>query len=147
MRMRLVAKAYEHGSYALPNVLIGQYSLEISMICFSTYTQSGLTLQINSNPTINVELAVGTVSQQVEVHADVSLVEGRSTGVGQVIENRRVLELPLNGRQATELVLLTGGAVPAPPAAFQSSRNYPTLTIPVPGGSPPSFFLVMDGVC
>ena len=52
-------------------------------------------------PSINVVLEVGQVSEQVEVQANATLVETRNVGVGQVVENARILELPLNGRQVT----------------------------------------------
>ena len=51
---------------------------------------------------------MGQVTEQVEVQANAALVETRSTGVGQVIENTRVLELPLNGRQVIDLIVLSG---------------------------------------
>ena len=60
---------------------------------------------------INAVLEVGQVADQIEVQADAALVETRSTGIGQVIDNMRVLEMPLNGRQVTELILLSGAAV------------------------------------
>ena len=68
-------------------------------------------LQVDSNPIVNPVLEVGQISDEIEVKADAALVETRSTGVGQVIDNVRVLELPLNGRQATELILLSGAAI------------------------------------
>ena len=135
----------ESGSYTIPNLPVGPYRLEITLTGFSTYIQTGIVLQVNSNPSINVELQVGAVSQQVEVKSEVSLVETRSTGVGQVIENQRILELPLNGRQATELILLSAGAVPGYNGAFTASRNYPTITVSVAGGSAAGLFFVMDG--
>src|SRR5207249_4242016 len=56
-------------------------------------------------------LEVGQVTEEVEVQAQATLVETRSTAVGQVIENERILELPLNGRQVTDLITLSGAAV------------------------------------
>ena len=56
-------------------------------------------------------LEVGQVTEQVEVQANVAQVETRNTAVGQVIENERILELPLNGRKVTDLITLTGAAV------------------------------------
>src|SRR5262249_44302069 len=76
-----------------------------------SYAQSGIVLQVNSNPVINVVLQVGQVSDEVEVQANAALVETRSTAVGQVMENVRILELPLNGRQVTDLIVLSGAAV------------------------------------
>ena len=60
---------------------------------------------------INPVLEIGQVDEQVEVQANAALVETRSTAVGQVIQNERILELPLNGRQVTDLITLSGAAV------------------------------------
>ena len=65
-------------------------------------------LQVSSNPQINVTMAVGAVSEKVTVTANSAMVETHSTGIGQVVDNQRVVELPLNGRQATELIFLVG---------------------------------------
>ena len=73
--------------------------------------QSGIVLQVGSNPVINIVLQVGQLSDEVEVQANAALVETRSTAVGQVMENVRILELPLNGRQVTDLIILSGAAV------------------------------------
>ena len=98
----------ETGNYVLPNLPIRPYMLEASLPGFKTYVQSGIVLQVGTNPQINVVLQIGQVAEQVEVQADAALVETRSTGIGQMIDNQRVLELPLNGRQATELIFLAG---------------------------------------
>src|SRR5262252_7975726 len=87
----------ETGSYALPNLAVGPYRFEASLGGFSTYVQTGIVLQVNSNPAINVVLQVGKVSETLEVQADAAMVETRSTGVGQVIDQQRIVELPLNG--------------------------------------------------
>ena len=78
---------------------IGPYRLEATLPGFRTFAQTGIVLQVNSNPVINAVLEVGQVTEQIEVQANAALVETRTTGVGQVIDNQRVLELPLNGRQ------------------------------------------------
>src|SRR2546430_2169491 len=88
----------ETGSYVLSNLPIGPYRLEASLPGFRAFVQTGIVLQVNASPVINAVLEVGQVSEQVEVQANAALVETRSSGVGQVVENARVLELPLNGR-------------------------------------------------
>src|SRR5439155_12897670 len=88
----------EAGSYVLPNLPVGPYKLEASLPGFRTFAQTGIVLQVGSNPAINVGLEVGKVAETIEVQADAALVETRNTGVGQVIDNVRVLELPLNAR-------------------------------------------------
>src|SRR5687767_13043848 len=101
----------ETGSYVLPNLAVGPYRLEAGLPGFRTYVQSGIVLQVNSNPVLNVILEVGQVTEQVEVQANAALVETRSSTLGSVIENQRILELPLNGRNVTDLIVLAGGAV------------------------------------
>jgi hypothetical protein len=100
------------GRYVLPNLPVGPYRLEASKMGFSTYVQGGIVLQVNTNPTIDVTLKVGNVNEQVQVEANAALVETQATGVGQVIENRRIVELPLNGRVATDLIQLVGAVIP-----------------------------------
>jgi hypothetical protein len=111
----------ETGSYALPNLPLGPYKLEASLPGFRSFVQTGIVLQVGSNPTINIGLQVGQVSEQVEVQANTALVETRSLSVGQVMETARIVELPLNGRNAQELLLLSGGAVQTAPSNGSSS--------------------------
>src|SRR5688572_24353461 len=76
----------ETGSYAITNLPVGPYRLEAALPGFRMYVQTGIVLQVGSNPVINVSLEVGAVSETVEVQADAALVETRSTGVGQLID-------------------------------------------------------------
>jgi len=133
----------ETGSYVLPNLPIGPYRLEASLPGFRMFAQTGILLQVNANPEINIAMEVGQVAETVEVQADATLVETRNTGVGQVIDNVRVMELPLNGRQVTELIILSGAAVGG--GAQNTPRNYPTDIISVGGGSSDGVTFLLDG--
>ena len=93
---------------------LGPYRIEAGLPGFRTFVQTGIVLQVNSNPVINPVLEVGQVSEQVEVQANAAMVETRNAGVGQVIENESILELPLNGRQVTDLIKYAGAAVEVP---------------------------------
>ena len=136
----------ETGSYILPSLLIGPYRLEAALPGFRTYARTGITLQVGSSPTVNVLLEIGTVSETVEVQADAALVETRNTGISQVIDNVRVLELPLNGRQVTELILLSGVANTSTEEALNpGTRNYPTAIINVAGGLQTGLTYTLDG--
>ncbi len=138
----------ETGSYSLPNLPIGPYRLEASLPGFRSYAQSGIVLQVNSNPVMNIVLQVGQVSDEVEVQANAALVETRSTAVGQVMENVRILELPLNGRQVTDLIVLSGAAIGGGAQATgtaTSGRNYPTDSISVGGGLNNGLLYILDG--
>ena len=134
------------GTYVLSNLPIGPWIVEISKEGFNKYVQSGILLQVGSNPTIDAVLKVGAVNEQVEVHADAAMVETRATGVGQVIDNQRVLELPLNGREATDLVFLAGAATVGNSANLNTGvRNYPTVQITVAGGLDYGVSYLLDG--
>ena len=113
------------GAFVLPNLPVGPYQLKVTLPGFNTYVQDGIVLQVSSNPQINVTLAVGVVSEQVTVTANTTMIETHSTGIGQVIDNQRVVELPLNGRQATELIFLSGLATSAPAGDLNTNKNYP----------------------
>src|SRR5262249_50771647 len=89
--------------------------------------------------------SVGAISEHITVAATASLVETHSTGVGQVIDNQRVLEMPLNGRQATELIFLSGLATAAPAGDLNTNKNFPTVTISVAGGQANGMTYIMDG--
>ena len=101
----------ETGSYVLPILALGPYRLEVTLPGFQTYVQTGIVLEVNANPVIDVVLQVGQVAQTIEVQADTVLVETRNQGVSELMENTRILELPLNGRNVNELILLSGAAV------------------------------------
>ena len=133
------------GAYALPNLPVGPYELKVVLQGFNTYVRSGIVLQVGSNPELNVTLAIGAISEQVTVTANASLVETKNTGVGQVIDNQRVMELPLNGRQATELIFLSGLATSAPAGDLNTNKNFPTVTISVAGGQANGITYIMDG--
>ena len=100
------------GGYVLPSLPIGPYRLEVSKPGFSTYVQTGIILQVATNPTVDIALKIGAVNEQVQVEANAALVETQATGVGNVMETQRILELPLNGRLATDLITSTGAVIP-----------------------------------
>jgi Carboxypeptidase regulatory-like domain/TonB dependent receptor len=134
------------GRYALPNLPIGPSRLEVSAAGFKVYTQSGILLQVGDNVQVNVAMQIGSVTERVEVTASASMVETTENAVSQVIDSGRIRDLPLNGRQPTQLILLTGAAVPAPvgdmggPKAFYSS-----VTISVAGGQSGGINYLLDG--
>ena len=90
-------------------------------------------------------LTVGSIGEQVTVAASSAMLETRWTGVGQVIDNQQVTQIPLNGRQATELIFLSGLATSAPAGDLNTNKNYPTVTISVAGGQANGITYIMDG--
>ena len=88
------AVSNETGNYVLASLPIGPYVLEATLPGFKTYMQTGVVLQVNDSPTINVVMQVGQVSEQVEVQANAALVETAKTAIGQVVTNQQIAELP-----------------------------------------------------
>ena len=138
------------GAYLVTNLAVGQYRLQARKEGFSVYVQSGITLNVNSNPHIDVVMKVGAISEQIEVSASAAMVETHSNGVGQVIDQNRVVELPLNGRQITQLVTLAGGATSFVPTnagqSLISNKNYPSsAAFSVAGGQGGQTLFLLDG--
>jgi hypothetical protein len=80
-------------------------------------------LQVGSSPTVNVVLALGAVSETVTVQGTAPLVDTQRAGIGEVIENERIIELPLNGRNPTDLIELAGAAVQIDTASTRSFQG------------------------
>ena len=140
----------QDGAYLVTSLPVGSYRLEAAKQGFTTYVQSGIVLQVNTNPEIDVTLNVGSVSEQVVVEANAAMVETQSNGVGQVIDQDRVVDLPLNGRQVTQLVTLSGGAVNFVPTnagqSLLSNKNYPTVSaFSIAGGQGGQTLFMLDG--
>jgi hypothetical protein len=136
------------GSYVLPNLPIGPYSLEVTAPAFNNYVQSGIILQVGNNVQINVALQVGAVNQEMRVSANAAMVETQDTTVSEVVDQRRIIDLPLNGRQATDLILLSGGATVAPnaPGRVATTHDYvSTSPVSVSGGQENGNNYLLDG--
>src|SRR5262245_16906771 len=140
-----MAVSNETGSYVLPNLPLGPYKLEISLPGFRTFVQTGIVLQVNSSPVINAVLDVGQRTELVEVQANAALVETRSSGIGQTMETQRILELPLNGRNVTELITLGGAAVDVPLYASSTRSISGQAAISVAGGLASGVNYSLDG--
>jgi hypothetical protein len=135
------------GSFILPNLPIGPYRMEVSKDGFATYVQTGIVLNVNTNPIINATLKIGAISEQVSVQAEALAVETHSSGVGQVISHQEVVELPLNAREPTQLILLAGNATTQGTVAndLNSNKNFPTITLSVAGGNGNQISFSLDG--
>src|SRR6267142_515397 len=99
------------GAYVLSNLPLGPYRLEVRLSGFRAYSRTGIVLQVNAQPVIDVAMALGDLNETVSVVGAAPLVETRSPTLGQVIENARILELPLNGRNSADLIQIAGPVV------------------------------------
>ena len=82
-----------NGLYTLSNLPIGPYRLDVTLSGFRSFARTGIVLQVNANPVIDVTMAIGNVAETVSVEAATPLVETRSPAIGAVIENERIEEL------------------------------------------------------
>jgi hypothetical protein len=96
------------GRYAFPNLPVGNYRLEVSFSGFKTYVQSGIVLDAGNNRTIPVTLEVGLVTESVEVTANAAQVETKENSIAQLVDQQRMVDLPLNGRNPADLLKITG---------------------------------------
>ncbi len=143
------AQSSGDGAYLLPSLPIGPYKLEIKKDGFMTSVQSGIVLQVDTNPCRSMSPpggGVGSVSEQVQVEAAAAMVETQSTGVGQVINSQQVVDLPLNGRDAAQLIFLSGAATTGPNGQINTGKNYQNETIiQLAGASSGGITYLLDG--
>jgi hypothetical protein len=139
--MRSVVTA-DDGAYVIPNLPVGPYQLEMMLQGFRTYVQRGIVLQVAATPTINAELAVGSLEETVAVEAAAPLVDVRSTGISEVVEQERILELPLEGRNPAALIAMVGGVVQETP----NNKSMPgSIFTGVAGSLPFGVAYLLDG--
>ena len=111
------------GAYVIFELPVGHYELQVEAKGFQTYVQQGITLNVNETATIPVHLAVGAATQQVQVNADAQLIQETVTSLGKTVSGREVLDLPLNGRNFTQLGLLQPGVVPLTPGLAEAGGS------------------------
>lgn len=106
------ATSDESGYFSFPNLQPAVYELTLSGKGFMGAVRKGLVLQVNQGLRVDVQLQLGDVIQKIEIAAEAPLLESVNAKVGTVVETKQVTDLPLNGRQFAQLILLTPGALP-----------------------------------
>ena len=138
------------GVYVFPFLNPGSYDLTVKKEGFKTETRAGIILTVDQEATLNVTLSVGAVSEEVRVSANAELINTNTAALGQVIDEKAILELPLNGRNPAALVLLTPGAIDVlgtGAGVHQSYTTFPTQSgASVNGNRQGSTFYLLDGV-
>src|SRR5438477_553792 len=118
------------GSFRFLALPAGTYKLTATAPGFQTFTTTDIDLKVNDQLRVDVALEVGTVQQQVTIEASAVQVQTESTQLGDVIESKKMLALPLNGRSFIDLLGLQAGVAPATAETIQQDR-------PVSGGLNP----------
>jgi hypothetical protein len=99
------------GEYLFPSLPVGSYQLTVEMAGFNTYVQKGIGLEIGQAASQKVTLAVGAITQQVTVEGSSNEVTTDDAAISQVIDEKSMESMPMNGREAQQLVFLVPGAV------------------------------------
>lgn len=134
------------GSYTLRNIPIGVYNLEVSSQGFKRYDATGIRLQVNEVLRLDATLDVGAATEAVTVTAQAVIVDTSTQTLKTVIDQKRIEELPLNGRNPTQLMRLVAGVVADPRADVTSSTTYPGVTpVSVNGTRSNATNYVLDG--
>ena len=99
------------GNYVLTPLRIGNYSVAVEAQGFKKETRAGVVLQVQDRVRVDFALQVGALTEAVNIEAEVPVVQTESSSLGDVIGSRQITDLPLNGRDYTQLATLTAGVV------------------------------------
>jgi hypothetical protein len=127
----------QDGLYDLPAIPPGVYSLRVAVQGFRAEQRDGIELQVGQVARIDFSMQIGNVIDTVEVRGGAPVLETENASVGTVIENKRIIDLPLNGRNPLQLVSLTPGATTNGPASSQGQQRM--------GGARNAFALNVSG--
>jgi hypothetical protein len=100
------------GTYNLPLLPVGDYKVEVALTGFQPFSRSGIRLAVNDIATVDITLSVGQVTESVEVTAAAPLLETQTGTLRGVVDQQRIVNLPLNGRDITQLVSIQAGVIP-----------------------------------
>ena len=136
----------EDGIYTIPSLPIGAYTVEASAPGFQTYVQTGILLRVNDNVQINVTMKVGQVGERVEVQANAGMVQTQQNTISQVIDQRRIVDLPLNGRDATQLITISGASINHSDGTNTGSKSFfSSQSISIAGSAGDATNYLLDG--
>ena len=100
-------QANDAGVYVFPNLLPGTYNVKVELQGFQSVVRNGVELQTQQTARMDFSLAIGTLAETVEIVGSAPMINTEDTAIGTVIDNRRIVDLPLNGRNFLQLVSLT----------------------------------------
>jgi hypothetical protein len=129
----------ERGQYRASFMPIGDYTITATLQGFKRQTMRGLNLRVDQDANVSITLQPGEVRETIEVTGAMPLLESSSSAIGQVIDNKKILDLPLNGRNPFALGLLAGNTTPM----FGMGSNLPFIG---GGGRFSSNEVLLDGI-
>ncbi len=132
-----LAQTNESGLFVFPAVQSGTYKLKVELEGFATVERSNITVSVGSSAKFPFTMEIGALTDVVQVVADTPVIQTENASIGTVIENRSIVELPLNGRNYLQLTSLIPGATTNGPSSSQGKQRM--------GGQRNSFALNVAG--
>jgi hypothetical protein len=146
-------KTNANGQYTLSLLPAGPFTVVVEQAGFSRFERTGLRLEVNDNAKVDVQLRIGSTDESIQVSGDDPMVQTAAPLLKEVIDSRRVVDLPLNGRVLADLAILSPGVVPANGATstgsydqgngFKAALN--TRELSINGAQPNQIFYTLDG--
>ncbi|HEY1648675.1 MAG TPA: carboxypeptidase regulatory-like domain-containing protein [Terracidiphilus sp.] len=134
------------GVFVFPGMAIGTYNISATAPGFKTYEQTGIVLEVGSSIAVNAVLSIGNANTKIEVQAEGLALQTEDPTFKQTIDKNEVNEMPLNGRQMTSLITLSGGSSIAPNGDFTGSKySYQTISVSIAGGGGNTTLWRFDG--
>ncbi len=139
------ATANDTGFYVVTPLPPGRYRVTAEKEGFRVFVLEPLVLTTQQKATVNIHLEIGQIAEKVQVSADALLVESASSTLGAVVENKRIVDLPLNGRNILDLAVLVPGVF-RPRPTLAAGDNFMGNRFIVNGGQEETNDITLDGV-
>lgn len=138
----------ESGVYVIPNVPIGEFSVTAEANGFKKIQRSGVTVEVSQRLRLDFALEIGSVTEAVDVKAEIPRIQVEDSSLGTVIEQKRIADLPLNGRHVFNLVKMVPGVVPRSNSTdgFAEVNNQTFSQMRINGGPAYGNQFFLDGV-
>lgn len=137
---RTTVQSDTSGNYTAPQLRRGDYRIEVSARGFKRFVQDGITLQIQQTARVDIQLTVGEVAESVQVTADAARLETENATMAKIVDNRSIINLPLNTRNVYNLVFLTPGVTGS------VGNSYGDMRYSVNGARARTMDTMIDGV-
>src|SRR5438128_6059968 len=134
----------DQGRYVAPELPIGEYEVQGSLAGFQTGLRLGIVLTVGGRPVVHLQLPIGQAAETVNVTEEVSAVETTSSSVSSLVNQTQMREMPLNGRNFEQLILLAPTAV-SYPAGGSSALVGRAATYSISGSRPEGYAILLDG--
>ena len=133
------------GGFLFPLLPIGGYVIAVEAAGFHRYEQTGILLQVGERKTLRIELQVGQISESVTVQSQAPIVNTANATLGAVVDEKRMVDLPLNGRDPLQLMALVAGVTPTSGTAIKQAFTYAGTFVSSSGGRGNTVNFMLDG--